>query len=227
MSIEQYLTEMKSAWSPSTHRSESSRLRRVSLLIQGQNTPGAAWGILLSHYNPYAASTAFTRWLEYKRWRSDKDVGEWEKYRKKHKFGRRYQRHLPQLSFAEAKECLAKLSPETRRKALELLYTGLRYSEYEKVEGQEVVGKGNKRRVLVGKVSGVKVKDKEFRKELKRVGLKPHDLRKIFATELARKGMSVFDLCAVMGWSGLNTAQSYVSAAKDLKGAVHELVGEI
>lgn len=227
MSIDAYLTDMKLVWSPSTFKSERSRLRRAQQLLGGSTPqPDAAWRVFLLCFSPYAASISFTRWLEYKRWRGDSDVSDWERYRKKH-IRNKYQRKLPSVSFEEAKDRLSKLSPPHRRKALELLHTGLRYSEYERVEGKEVVGKGSKRRVLVGKVSGVQVKDKAFRAELRQAGLKPHDLRKIFATKLAKEGMNVFDLCAVMGWSGLNTAQSYVSASSNLKEKVNDIVGEI
>lgn len=49
-----------------------------------------------------------------------------------------------------------------------------------------------------------------FLRELKKVGLKPHDLRKLCATELKRQGMSDIDLMKAMGWESITTAKAYL-----------------
>ena len=120
---------------------------------------------------------------------------------------------------AEARRLVNTIPEPSRTKAMELLNTGLRLHEYEKVSDGEVVGKGGKRRAVFGRVSKQSVREGRFRQDLARVGLTPHRLRKVFATHLGRQ-VDVFDLCAVMGWSSVETARSYVGGSEDLAAKV-------
>ena len=65
------------------------------------------------------------------------------------------------------------------------------------------------------------------RKELAKIGLKPHSLRKLLATKLSRSNMTYTDICAIFGWSSLATAQKYLQPLKEdqLKQKMKEILG--
>ena len=48
-------------------------------------------------------------------------------------------------------------------------------------------------------------------RELKKVGLKPHDLRKIAGSKFVELGLNEYDLLKVMGWNNIETAKSYIA----------------
>jgi integrase len=75
-----------------------------------------------------------------------------------------------------------------------------------------VRGKGGKERILFGDGSAFRnINLNTLRRELKKVGLKPHSLRKLFVTRLAKRGdLTDADLCEVMGWESYETARSYI-----------------
>lgn len=226
--VDSYLSAMTSIWAPSTMRSERARMRRLTPLLH--LPPEELWAELKRRYSPYAAQTAYTRVVRFYDWLNADAPNPYKKYRAAYPsaFRNLYQRSQPRLSFDEALARVEKISDkDSREKARELLTTGLRVSEYEKVEKSEVVGKGGKRRRVFGNVSKRRPKARVFRTELKRVGLgTPHDLRKLFAQRLVEKGVGVFDLMEVMGWSNLNTAQSYVTASRDLGNIIKEALDE-
>lgn len=110
---------------------------------------------------------------------------------------------------------------EIERETLKyLLNTGLRISELYKVEeissGKwHVKGKGGKfRRVLLQPPTEILSKDL-IRKSLSRYSLTPHDLRRLFATELANKGLTGNQLKQIMGWSSIQTANYYLQNTED------------
>jgi len=51
----------------------------------------------------------------------------------------------------------------------------------------------------------------------KGIGLTPHSLRKLFATKLVTSGMTLPDVCNVMGWSSMQTAMSYLQVSNETK----------
>jgi len=139
-------------------------------------------------------------------------------------FKNAYKRKKAPCGFEEAKRRLNTIqNPIIRLKAMSLLMHGLRASELGTVEEGSLYGKGDKRRMLYGLnipaetlVEIKKVSYSTLRQALANVGLKPHDLRKAFATRLVEMGVNHFDLCEVMGWSSITTATAYI-APRDQK----------
>lgn len=144
-----------------------------------------------------------------------------------------YKRKEINLSYEQVKEKIEQINhPETRHRALQILCNGLRWHEstqQENIANGKVVGKGGKLRPLYGpqiEEKHYQISYSVFRKHLATVGLKPHDLRKVFATKLAQAGLAEADLLKVMGWSSILTAQSYLQPQRDealrqlVKGAV-------
>lgn len=124
-----------------------------------------------------------------------------------------YERKTPKTSYDEAASRIAKIKDkDTRDKAMQLLIGGLRLGESATIQSGYCVGKGNKRRrVYVGEVAYPK-SESTFRRQLKKeTGLTPHMLRKIKATEVAKKARPE-QLCELFGWSSFDTARSYIDA---------------
>ena len=222
--VNEYLNSMKTVWAASTLRSERARLNSLSPFLS--LPPEELWTALRSAYKPYTAQTAYTRICRFYDWMKGKDYVQENVYREyriqhSHAFRNLYERRRPRLTFDEARARISKIHDDaTRTKAVELLNTGLRLSEYDAVREGRVVGKGGKPRRVFGSTSNANPRQRVFRRELSRVGLVPHDLRKLFAQRLVERGVGVFDLMEIMGWSNLNTAQSYVAASKDLGSVV-------
>jgi len=136
-------------------------------------------------------------------------------------FKHQYKRQTPEISFEEARERLQNISdPDIRRKGLELLCSGVRWSESFTFDPstKTVVGKGAKpRRVYMPENKGSDYKGtySKFLRGLRTVGLKPHLLRKLAATEFYNRGLNEFDLLQVMGWNSIETAKSYIAPKKE------------
>ena len=92
----------------------------------------------------------------------------------------------------------------------------------------EIRGKGSKVRKVFGtdtcKHDQAGVTYSQFYRALKKVDLKPHDLRKVFLTEAVAQGATHFELCKLAGWASINTASSYIGV-KDK--TLEELVDKI
>jgi integrase len=103
--------------------------------------------------------------------------------------------------------------------ALNMLDGGLRSSEVLQASAHEegtVIGKGNKKRNVFIKetVNVTGLTYKQLYNALKKVGLKPHTLRKLAATRASRNGARPEDICAIFGWSKFETASRYLQASK-------------
>lgn len=126
-----------------------------------------------------------------------------------------YEKKKPTISYEEARAKCESLQEPARSKALQLLSGGLRYTESSTLRDGQVVGKGGKVRNVYCLPTGANRQNYQaFRRALGRVGLKPHDLRKIFLTRLVEKGVNQFELCEVAGWSSIATASSYINVNK-------------
>lgn len=217
----QYLASRKGAWAKSTMESESSRLAALLPALDGN--PLRLWTHLLATAKPYTRTVAWTRascfwaWLIQEGHKSGPNL--YDKWRDENAqaFKNCYERKKVPLNWDEAKEAIATIAdPSLRHHAEFLLSTGLRWAE--SIQSNErVLGKGGRSRVVYGGGSGtLSQRDYgRFARSLRHCGLTPHSLRKLFATRLASSGAQEADLLAVMGWSSIVTAQSYLQPKKD------------
>jgi len=135
-------------------------------------------------------------------------------------FKHAYTKEQLNVTFQEAAVLIASIeNTDVREKAKRLLTGGLRYTEsFTEHEGQ-VIGKGSKPRKIfapegVGSIT-FNQSYTTFRRELKKLGLKPHTLRKLFANMLVEQGAGEMDLLKAMGWESIQTAASYLQAKRD------------
>lgn len=215
--VNSYIEAKRLAWSDTTIRSERYRLASVTQALDGN--PLTLWGHL-SELKPYSRLTSWVRVCSFWDWLIargyKKGINPYVSFKKENQrvFKGSYVRASANFS---TREVLTKIQQikcsESHSKARQLLQTGMRYTESFTLQDGIVVGKGGKRRrVFTDEIPG-KVFTKSyshFRRQLAEVGLKPHDLRKVFLTELVEKGANEFELCALAGWSNLNTASSYI-----------------
>lgn len=225
--IEKYLESKTNSWSPTTLKSEAARLRSLSsLLAPVVVEPRLVWARLESSYAPYTRVTIWTRLIDFVDWAIDHEyltgpnkLKEW-KLKNQNLFKYSYERKTPEISYDEAKEKIAALpSPESRSFALFILRTGLRMVEaqqYENIASGFVIGKGRKKRKVFEPPVRYSKSLRQFARELKEyAGLKPHDLRKIKASQLSERGARPEQLCHLMGWSSFQTAFYYLNAGKE------------
>jgi integrase len=224
--IDKYLESKKLAWSPSTLRSESARLRALrEALVDG--SPAKLWEAMeRSGMAPYSRCTTWTRVVQLVDWaagagllRLPGGVNPFKTWRNENArlFKNAYVRQHPELTFEDAEKRVRALRPDVARRALEILYSALRYAESDTHDGKSVVGKGGlERKVYVPEVGGpaYELSYSTFVRHLKAAGLKPHDLRKLAAMRIVEQGANEFELCEIMGWTSLAPAMSYIKANK-------------
>jgi site-specific recombinase XerC len=215
--IDSYLDSKKYAWAPTTLTSERHRLNAIKDYLTGN--PETLWNSLQDRA-PYTRLTIWTRVSDFYDWLIEegkvKGVNEYKKWRKKNAkvFKNVYVPTKPEMSFEEAFRLINTIERiDIRRRALEILGSGTRFSESGQVKESKVYGKGSKvRNVYQPKIQGETYTGsyQEFRRALDKVGLKPHDLRKLFLTKLVEMGANEFQLCEVAGWNSIQTASSYI-----------------
>jgi integrase len=209
-SIDLYLEDHKTAWAPSTLRSETARLRAIRAVID-QGPSSLHEHCLAKGQKPYAVKTLFIRVCCLEAW-----VGQGTEYRewfKKHanRFKHAYVKKEVELSYDEAVRHIQAMPEPYRTQALQMLKTGVRISEVATAKDGMVIGKGARPRKIFGTIE-LSAPQSTFRAKLKAVGLSPHMLRKLCATKLASKGATPADLCAVFGWSSIQTAFYYLQS---------------
>lgn len=225
--IDQYIKSKKNAWSPATIRSERSRLK--NLVRSGETATELLDRLKAGGNNMNSIKTAFIRMSRFQAEMFPSEPNQYAEFLKQNRrlFVNSYQRVAVADGFSEIKDKLSAIKNETlRMHCLAILQSGLRIAEANKVKDGYVVGKGAKRR-RVYNTAGIDVtihRDRVAR-ALRKLGLKPHDLRKAFATECARKGMDAPTLCAVMGWSSIETAFYYLEPNKEDK--IARTLGEL
>jgi integrase len=225
--IERYLASKAGSWSAATLKSERSRLTGVTLeLLQD---PAALYTFLKDERElaPYSLRTAFIRAgevVEFAMSQGDLKSGENKVKRfmeeRAKLFKHVYQKKHVEVTFEEAAQRIAKMENESSRaRALELLFTGMRWAESESFEDGKVVAKGGATRsvALSANVNHVEYEANytTFYRHLKKVGLTPHMLRKLCATKVVERGADVADLMKMFGWTNSNTAMIYVQAQKE------------
>ena len=220
--IEAYIKDKEFAWAPTTLRSESYRLSSLNLVLDGD--PHRLWEHLqsLSSYSRITTWTrvcAFWEWMimtgrisgpnSYKQWRA----------KNARMFKNVYNPTHPKLTFKEAVEKVNQLQgQEIRTLALQILGEGTRWSECQREGSGPIIGKSATARpryrpTLEG--AAFTGNYQSFRRALRRVGLKPHDLRKLCATRLVQEGLREQDLLKVMGWTSMETAKFYLAPKAD------------
>ena len=210
------------AWAPTTARSATHRLNGVANLLNGE--PETLWkGV--QDQRPYSRVTTFANVIVFWDWliRQGHQEGVnpyrvWRDENPRH-FKNKYQSKHPAIGYVAAERLILKIKcTETKERALQLLYSGMRVSEPETLdENGMVVGKGNKpRKVHVGPYDRSQHKEhyRTFLRKLKdATNLTPHDLRKIMATNLAEQGANPFQMCQIFGWSDPKTAMRYINSS--------------
>lgn len=223
--IDQYLESRKLAWSESTKRSERYRLEGLAAHIDGN--AHTLWNELeRRNIKPYTRLTIFTRVATFWRWALNKGFVEgkndYERFKDENarQFKNVYQPKKPALTFEEAKERIQGIrNRDIQQYALGLLESGLRVSEPERITADGVVlGKGNKPRMAYTdyfEAGRTRLDYYRLRKALGEIGLKPHDLRKLFLTEVVKAGANEFELKEIAGWASIQTASSYIKTNTD------------
>lgn len=217
-----YLESKALSWSDSTKESESLRLNRWKIFM---DTPDNLWtGFEMFQLGAYARRTTWIRVVNFYDWMIQegyiKDQNIFRAWQNEHRrlFKHVYERHQPTVTFSQARDLIQTINNNKYRDAaLFLLDTGLRISEITAIRGSKVKGKGGKVRTIFKRapegIEGISIQ--MLRKELRKIGLKPHDLRKILATHLYESGLSQRDLMAVFGWETFETASAYIAAKKE------------
>jgi integrase len=212
-----YLASKANSWAPTTIKSEAARLNRIVEVCDGKTVPDQ-WLAVCGVYGHYARVTAWTRLAALRQWALERGhsqgVNEHARFREDNArlFKNAYQRRpaaatLQDLRAAVAREQEGPVSD----KLAHLLENGLRYAESLTHKDGQVVGKGGKVRATILPNGPAKhASYAAVRAACRRLGVRPHDLRKALATDLYRRGLREIDICEVMGWSSIDTARSYV-----------------
>lgn len=218
--IENYIHSKRYAWGELTMLNERYRLLALAEVIDGD--PERLWGHLLKEgIKPY---TRKQTWIAVSAFWDFASTGANPYRRFKKKNGRLfrhcYERRPAEMSVEECKKRIERIEAKESRKLAELLLlTGCRYSEFQTLKDGKVRGKGGKVRELAVDVKPYRYPFNRttFYRHLKKVGLKPHDLRKIRASSVVEKGANLFELLAIFGWESAETAKSYIGVKKDRK----------
>lgn len=206
--IEAYLQDHKTAWAKTTYKTESSRLSsRSAHLDLG---PQKLYAKLLEEgMKPYSMKTLFLRICHLEAW-ANQGTAYRDWYRKHlNRFKHVYVPKKVGLTYEEAIKRIKSLKEPYRTQALEMIKTGLRISEVARVKDGFVLGKGEKTRPVFGTIT-MNVPARTLQAKLKAIGLYPHALRKLCATKISEKDVTPQDLCAIFGWSSIQTAYSYL-----------------
>lgn len=219
-----YLNDKKHAWAPTTLRSEASRLKAI---VRFTDTSAEnLWELLIDTQSPYTRVTTWTRMINFYQYLLDENLrsgeNKFEKFRRKNArmFKNVYETRVPKIAFEEAVKRIKTLPTNERHLANQIICTGERLSESIQplLKNEQVIGKGSKRRhTFRPEASGQPNKSNKssFRRALATIGLKPHDLRKLFATRLVALGAKEADLLKAMGWSSMETAKRYLQPKSD------------
>lgn len=222
--IQSFLDVNKMAWSESTKRTERARFNKLLPVLDG--TAQKLWDFM-EMKSPYYKLITFNRVIEFFSHSFPLKENTYKIWKKKNArlFKHVYNREEIGISFEEAKNKIMSIKDDLfRNKAMELLTTGMRYNESLSLNKDTltIIGKGNKpRKVFISEEMRKAQKYNgpywAFYSELSKIGIKPHTLRKLFATKLVQKNVSQVDLLKIMGWESMQTAAIYLQPNNDMQ----------
>ena len=225
--FEKYIEDRTHAWSTSTFNSEYPRLKKIVYALEksGMSGPEFHSQLKAEGYKDYTIKTMFVRAADF--YKFAQEQGFYSSFnnpfadhmkRASRQFKNSYKKEKIKITFDEAKARIEKMQDtDVKEFCLQLINSGLRIHEAYKVDSTTgtVVGKGFKERATSFEYSRQLPGQSRVRRALKEVGLKPHTLRKLLATHLARAGMSHADIMYVFGWSNISTAESYFQPMRE------------
>jgi hypothetical protein len=214
--LEQYLNKKRLAWAESTFRVESTILRALLPNIDGN--PDRLWEVLQNH-KPYTRSVTWGRVTKFWSWTYPNRPNPYQVFRDENRrlFKNCYARKHVAATYEEVRGKLERIEDkDVREHALDMLRNGLRFAESLTIKDEAIQGKGGKiRKVFLPFSLKFRGSYYQFWTELKKVGIRPHDLRKLAATKFVELGMREADLLKVMGWNSMQTAQFYLQPKRD------------
>lgn len=239
--IEEYIGQKEVVWSPTTYKSQRSWLAAIRPFME-QKTPVIDVLKELRDNRKFQMQTIrgiFGAARRFNRWRGLEHSCSYAAFMKdnSHLFAAHRIRKLKEVphTFEEAKRLIDTIkNPRTRAHARFILSSGVRISESYNVKPSPtgrsyiVTGKGGRTRTVFAAPPPAEelASPDQLRTALKKFGLVPHDLRRLFATHLADSGLPPKDICHALGWGDLKTAMIYLqkSNEKQLAARIGELV---
>lgn len=220
MSVEAFLESKDKAWAFSTISSARHKLAKLADPVKKAD-PEAAW-VAIETLSPYTRSSYWHIAVSYYEFLNPDKPNVFKKWRSYNAkvFKNVYEKKQPTISYDSALQAISRISDkEVMEEAKVILETGIRISErFQITQDGYVKGKGGKlRKLFCSKMPNTQISNYRIREALKEVGLRPHDLRKVRATDLSRRGMKEADLCKVFGWNSFDTASSYIAPMNDDK----------
>lgn len=235
-----YLDYHDNVWSNTTYTAESSKTQTIVNAIQASGMSGTDLYTYLKDrdYGAYTIKALMQRaaaMYDFGRERGlvVSQINPFRDFlvRNAQVFRHAYKSERLTITFETAKERIESIEDDNMREfCLALLFSGLRIHEAYKVnhETSTVVGKGGKERYVMFNYRGNPPSEYAVRKALKEIGLKPHSLRKLLATRLARSHLTHTDIMTIMGWSNIETATKYFQPLNNeqLAAKLKEAIGE-
>ncbi len=219
--VNDYIVAQKLAWARTSQKNERARLNKHAKNIF-RNPVEVYTELINEGMKPYSIKTTLTRLGCLYAWAMENEKiplttkNPWKSFMESHAmlFKHAYQTERLTVTYQEAEERIMTMEEPFRSAALQLLRGGLRYCELRTYDGQKVIGKGSKPRDVY-----IKAPLDTFRYtgsytalfiRLKMIGLKPHTLRKLFATEFSQQpGVTDIDIMEVCGWNDIGTSAKY------------------
>lgn len=230
--VSEYVGGKKMSWARSTQRNERSRLRVHGPKVL--DNPLSVYDGLTKTMVPYSIKTTFSRLSLFWEFLADSEKippgrNPWKNFLTTNAllFKYAYQIERVKITYDEAKVRIDSMPSYAHRMAsFQMLEAGLRYCELWTFDGKRVIGKGGKPRAVFMRADLALFRYTgsytSLYKRLKAVGLKPHTLRKLCATEFSRNPkIKDQDTCKVFGWSSIETSLKYRQPYED------EQLGEI
>lgn len=223
--IYKYLDYHDPTWTSKTFATESAKSKTILRTIRTAGTRGIDLyqGLKINGYHPHTIKKLVLTASAYVAWgikNQVKGFGPLNTYAdliltSPQLFRNAYKPERLKVDFDEALERIKSIAQENVKEAcLALLKSGLRIHEAFLVntETSSVIGKGDKLRYVVWTYPPhLKMPTEgQIRYALKKIGLKPHSLRKLLATKLARSNMRHTEIMQLMGWSSFETASKYI-----------------
>lgn len=215
--INKYIQSKSNAWSASSLKSEAARLHQLADVIA--LGPQAVYDYLFTKQSPYTIKTTFIRLTAFYDFAEPGHPNPFRQFMQENArlFKGVYARREVEVDYLEARKRIGQIVDlEARQLADFILHTGCRSTEALTYKGTgEVLGKGGKVRKLITLNQAPypvnhSLTYSKFHKALHTVGLKPHTLRKLYATKLVEGGLREADLMSIMGWTNMQTASYYL-----------------